>query len=174
MRYLFVFLAFLAGCSVTPPKSTAPDTVFDLSGRIAVKYGDHGFYGNLRWIHRSHSDEVWLLSPLGQTVAHIVKDSRGAELTEGDGKSYSAMDVESLTEKILGWRLPLAGLDSWIVGKAAPGSPSQASFEGQELKRLSQEGWDIRYERRFESGKPRQLILERSGILIKFVIDADT
>ncbi len=167
-------MLFLAGCSVTPPKSTAPDTVFDLSGRIAVKYGDHGFYGNLRWIHRRDSDEVWLLSPLGQTVAHISKDSQGAELTGGDGKSYSAPDVESLTEKILGWRLPLEGLDSWVVGKAASGPPFHASFEGREMKTLSQEGWDIRYERRFENGKPRQLILERTGILIKFVIDADT
>lgn len=174
MKRVLFLLLFLAGCSVTPPKSTSPDTIFDLSGRIAVKYDDEGFYGNLRWIHRRHSDEVWLLSPLGQTVAHIEKNSSGALLTSGDGKRYQAADVESLTEKILGWRLPLEGLDSWVAGRAASGSPSQASYEGGILKRLNQDGWDIQYERRFENGRPRQLQLQRKGIRIKFVVDADT
>ncbi len=172
MRILFLLL-FLAGCSVTPPRSVSKDTIFDLSGRIAVKYGNEGFYGNLRWIHRMDSDEVWLLSPIGQTVAHIVKNSNRAVLTAQDRKQYQAKDVESLTEKILGWRLPLDGLDSWVRGRAASGSPSRAAYEGKTLSELTQDGWDIRFERRFENGLPRQLALRREGIMIKFVIDPE-
>ena len=173
MRVVLLLLLFLAGCSITPPRSVSPDTVFDLSGRIAVKYGKEGFYGNLRWIHRKNSDEVWLLSPIGQTVAHIVTNPGRAILTSQDSKTYEAKDVEGLTEKVLGWRLPLEGLDSWVRGEAAKGSPARASYEGKTLKELVQAGWDVRFERRFENGKPRQLELSREDIKIKFVIDGE-
>lgn len=173
MRFLLLLL-FLGGCSVAPPISTSPDTLFDLSGRIAVKYANEGFFGNLRWIHRKSADEVWLLSPLGQTVAHILKNADGAVLTTSDRKAYRAEDVESLTEKILGWRLPLQGLDSWIRGKASAGSLSESSFEGKTLTRLNQDGWEIRYGQHFGNGMPREIELQRPGIRIKFIIDADT
>lgn len=174
MRSLLLLL-FLAGCSVVPPRSASPDTLFDLSGRIGVKYGDEGFSGNLRWIHRVRSDEVWLLSPLGQTVAHIQSDSAGAVLTTGDRKAYRSGDVEGLTATVLGWRLPLKGLDHWIRGKAAPDSPSNASYNtGSRLLQLRQDGWDIRYLRYFDGGLPKEVMLQRPGIRIKFIIDADS
>ncbi len=174
MRILLLLL-LLAGCSTTPPKSVSPDTLFDLSGRIAVKYDDKGFNGSLRWIHRKNSDEVWLLSPLGQTVAHILKNPEGALMTAQNRQEYRAEDVESLTEKILGWRLPLQGLDSWIRGKAAADSTSNASFDQENrLAELTQDGWDIRYPRRFENGLPKEIVLRREGIRIKFIIDADS
>ncbi len=172
MRILFLLL-FLAGCSVAPPRSVSPDTLFDLSGRIAVKYDGEGFSGSLRWIHRMNSDEVWLLSPLGQTIAHILKDAGGAVLTSQDSRQYRAEDVESLTETILGWRLPLQGLEHWVKGEARPGSPSNSSFDsGKKLIQLRQDGWDIRYERHFENGSPKDVLLQREGIRIKFIIDA--
>lgn len=175
MRFLLILLLFFAGCSTVPPKSTSPDTLFDLSGRIAVKYDNDGFYGNLRWIHRKHSDEVWLLSPLGQTVAHIQSTPGMARLTDRNLKEYDASDVESLTEKILGWRLPLEGLDWWVRGIASDHSPSIASFdEAHRIVSLRQDGWEIRFARRFENGSPKVVVLEREGIRIKFVIDADS
>lgn len=175
MRLLLLLLLFFAGCSTVPPRSTSPDTLFDLSGRIAVKYGNEGFYGNLRWIHRKHSDEVWLLSPLGQTVAHIQSSPGTARLTDRNLKEYRAPDVETLTEKILGWRLPLEGLDWWIRGLASDRSPSVASHdEANRIVSLRQDGWEIRYPRRFENGSPKVVVLERQDIRIKFVIDADS
>lgn len=174
MRVLLLLL-LLTGCSVTPPKSTSKDTLFDLSGRIAVRYGDDGFSGSLRWIHRTSSDEVWLLSPLGQTVAHIHSNAAGALLTTQDRKQYRAADVEALTKSILGWRLPLRGLDHWVRGKTVPDSPSSASFDSQKkLIRLRQDGWDIHYERYFGNGLPKTVMLQREGIRIKFIIDADS
>ena len=168
MLRAFLLLVFLSACASTPPRSTTRDTVFDLSGRIGVRYDHQGFSGSLRWIRRTGSDELWLLSPLGQTVAHITRGPSGAKLETSDRKVYEARDVAGLTEEVLGWRLPLQGLDSWILGKASPGSPAAKVPDGDELL---QDGWDIRYENRFESGLPRTLVLEREDIRIKLLLN---
>ena len=175
MRFFWFLLLLLAGCSTVPPKSTSPDTLFDISGRIAVKYGNDGFYGNLHWIHGKHSDEVWLLTPLGQTVAHIQSRPGSASLTDRHQNEYRAQDVERLTEKILGWRLPLEGLYSWVKGEASEHSAFVVTYDAaHRVAMLRQDGWEIRYARRFENGSPKVVMLERQDIVIKFVIDADS
>ena len=170
MRKLFLLftLALFSGCATTPPLSTSKDTLFDVSGRIGVRHGNQGFSGSMRWIHKTAGDELWLLSPIGQTVAHITRNSQGAVLSTSDRKEYRAADVGGLTEKVLGWHLPLSGLDSWIMGKPFPESPSGA-IPGED--EFVQNGWDIRYEKRFENGHPKVMVLERPGLRIKLIVN---
>lgn len=121
---------------------------FQLSGRIAVKHGDQGFSGTLRWAHDARHDELFLLSPLGQGVARIERAASGTTLTTSDEKTYRADNAEALTEEVLGWRLPLHGLEHWVLGLGAPTSSAHRDFDANgQLVRLIQEGWQVDYAR---------------------------
>jgi outer membrane lipoprotein LolB len=121
---------------------------FQLSGRIAVKYDGQGFSGTLRWTHDARHDEVFLLSPLGQGVARIIRTPHDVTLTSSDEKVFRADSVEALTQEVLGWRLPLHGLEHWVLGLAAPESAARRDFgaDGQP-SRLNQDGWRVDYPR---------------------------
>jgi outer membrane lipoprotein LolB len=164
-----------AGCATTaPPPSDRP---FDLVGRVAVSFDGRAFSSSVRWEHGASREEAWLLTPLGQTVAHIVSDADGATLTGADRRQYRADSVEALTRQALGWELPLARLTWWIRGEPVPDStPARAERDGRaRLTLLEQGGWRIVYTYR-DSGEagelPRRLDL-RSGVQeIRFLIDS--
>jgi outer membrane lipoprotein LolB len=94
-------------------------------------------------------------------------------LTTSDHKQYQASDVESLTEQVLGWRLPLAGLPDWVRGRAAPGVAAQTKLDkAQRLAELRQSGWLVEFlSYRDDSGVPQQLRLSRADVEIRLVID---
>lgn len=121
---------------------------FRLTGRIAVKHEGQGFSGTLRWEHDARRDEVLLQSPLGQGVARIVRDATGVTLTDADDKVYRAATVEALTREVLGWQLPLDGLEHWVLGRAAPESASRRTVgDDGRMTRLIQDGWQVDFER---------------------------
>jgi len=176
----------LAGCASVPP-APAPvrpaqiqTTSFALTGRIAVRYDGKSSSGGVHWQHDVASDEILLLAPLGQTVARISRTTQPAIpaqtfTLDAEGKHYAAQDAESLTEKVLGWRLPLAGLQYWVLGLPVPGGP----FTGQRTENgewgvLHQDGWTIHYTRyaaQTADSLPLRMTLQREGLEIKLLID---
>lgn len=176
-------VGLLAGCAAVPTVETAPQTPplaakpiaekFQLTGRVAVKYDGQAFSGGLRWQHSAVSDEILLSSPLGQGMAQIVRDEAGVSLISADAQTYHAQDAEELTEAVLGWRLPLAGLLHWVRGEAAPGE-HQAQHDAGALMRLEQDGWQIDYlGYRDVNGRrlPQKIFLQRGDLDIRLVID---
>jgi outer membrane lipoprotein LolB len=171
--------AALAACtSLSPtyePVRRAP--AFDLVGRVAVNYDGRAFSSGVRWRHQSDSDEISLLTPVGQTLAHIVADSSGATLTGADRKQIQAEDVESLTRRGLGWELPLARLAWWVRAEIVPGGvigEVARDAEGR-LVRLVQDGWHVVIVHRPpDTGSifPQRLELAREGYQIRLVIDS--
>jgi len=146
---------------------------FQISGRISVKYGAEATSGRISWRHEAASDELLLMNPFGQGVARIARSDSLVTLTTSDKKAYQANDVETLTEQVLGWRLPFAGLSDWVRGRAAAGTPSQSRRDGlQRLSELRQSGWLIEYlEYAGASGLPLRLRLSREDIDIRLVLD---
>jgi outer membrane lipoprotein LolB len=170
----------VAACAALAPDSrmtTAVSTTpFDLSGRVLVSYDGRAFSSGVRWQHAAQRDEIWLLSPVGQTLAYIVGDADGATLTGADQKQYRAASVESLTRQALGWELPLTRLQHWVQGKAAPGSePGGVERDGnQRLTALTQDGWHIvfvNHPPEEQGGLPRRLNLLSGSQEIRLVID---
>lgn len=172
----------LAACAVTPdfparierPADSAPDR-FELSGRIGVRYDEDGYSGNARWQHGANSDRIWLNSPLGQTVAYLERDAGGVTLT-ADGKTYRAADAETLTGEVLGWTLPLAGLEHWVLGRIAPNDkPTVVERDASgRLTRLTQNAWQISFPRYAEppySARPARIELQYGNLTIKLVVD---
>jgi outer membrane lipoprotein LolB len=168
-----------AACTTTPFESgipAAPSTPFDLSGRVLVRYDGRAFSSGLRWQHTPERDEIWLSSPVGSALAHIVYDGNGAILTAADERQYRAASVESLTRQALGWELPVARLKYWLRGEVAPGTPPESIVRGydQRIARLEQAGWHIEvayYPPQEYAGLPRRLDLVRGSHEIRLVID---
>lgn len=209
MRFIFpwwsLFLCappFFAGCALTPPtqKNNVVSTVFTepvsagarsanflLTGRVAVKGSKESFSGGVQWRHVETGDEILLLSPLGQTLAQIQLNPDGASLTTSEHQSYHAADVESLTEQVLGWHLPLEGLQYWVQGVNSPVTASEIDLDiiGRAVA-IRQDGWDIDYSNYFsppavhvtqtqprtQTGRPRLLRLKRGDLQIKLIVDA--
>lgn len=167
----------LAACAVLPTGERVPRaTAFDLVGRVAVTYDGRAFTSGVRWHHLAEQDEIWLLTPTGQAVAHILAGASGATLTGADQNQYHAGDVESLTRRALGWELPLARLTWWVRGESVPGAPVAEAVRDQQgrLVRLQQDGWHITFVHPVandQGGLPQRLDLKRDAHRIRLVID---
>ena len=119
---------------------------FNIQGRIGVQTEGRGFSGSTRWQHQASKDSIALFSPLGGQVANIDASPDKVVLVDEDGKSYRARDAETLTQKMLGWQLPMKGLPDWVLGRPAPGSVEASHWDlNGRLTRLKQHGWDITY-----------------------------
>jgi outer membrane lipoprotein LolB len=170
--------AALAACAALPPtgEPVRRAAAFDLVGRVAVNYEGRAFSSGVRWQHQADGDEISLLTPVGQTIAHIVADASGAMLTGADGKQIRANDVESLTRRGLGWELPLARLAWWVKAEVVPGGVIGEVTRDQEgrLVRLVQDGWRVDFVHHPpEDGSrlPQRLELARESYRIRLVID---
>ncbi len=146
---------------------------FELSGRVSVKYGAEAASGKISWRHDAAGDDLLFSTPLGQGVARIVRRDGEVSLTTQEQKVYRAGDVETLTEQVLGWRLPLAGLPDWVRGRVAAGAPAQTRLDGaQRLAELRQSGWLVEFlDHKSESGPPSLLRLSRGDVEIRLAID---
>src|SRR3954462_15439638 len=143
--WLSVVFVLIAGCAQL--QSQIPhDVEFDLSGRLAARYGNEAFTGNLAWRHARSADEMLISSTMGAGVARLVRDGASVVLTTAEPKEYKASDAEALTEEVLGFRVPLTGLADWVRGRPSTESPASAEYapDGR-LRSLKQQGWSIEY-----------------------------
>lgn len=150
------------------------DAPFAFNGRVAFRQGEKRDTAGVRWVHRAAEDEILLLAPLGQTVARIHRNAREATL-EASGKYYTAQDVESLMQQVLGWQLPLSGLRYWVTALPVPGNESsiERNANGQ-VSTLRQQGWEIGYSRYAATtpdALPLRMKLQRDGMEVLLIID---
>lgn len=150
--WLVLLLCGCAQVELRPPESVE----FDLLGRISARYRDDGFTGNVTWRHAASGDEMLITTPLGQGVARIVRQGDAVELKTAEGKELRAADSESLTERVLGFRLPIEGLADWVQGKPSP--------------TLEARGWKVEYLERDEQKRPRLMRMTYQGVEVRFAI----
>ena len=162
--------ALLAACATLPaPSEETP--AFELSGRVAVRYGGEAASGRAEWRHSAATDDLIIANPIGQGIAEIARRGDAYTLVTADGKRYAASDPEALTQDVLGWRLPLAGLPDWVRGRPLAGVPAETRYDGARLGMLQQSGWTIEYLEYGENGLPRRLRLYRDTLDIRLVIE---
>ena len=162
----------LAACAALPTSAPEPAVLsryalddFVIEGRFSLRQNEQNHSGRLRWKHAGGSDEVLLSSPFGQGVAEIVADARSASLTASDGKTYSAADTESLTEQVLGYRLPLSLLADWVRGRLVPERIAERDALGRPVA-MRHEDWRVAYEYDSDApdALPGRLFAERIGV----------
>lgn len=182
MRRLFpLLLLLLAGCTSVPPvpqpltrPAGAAQKPFVLNGRIAIRHDGDRSSANIRWTHRAEDDEILLLAPFGQTMARIHSDAQEVVLDTAD-KHYTAQDTEKLTQQVLGWNLPLAGLRYWVLALPAPESEAAVEHDANgQISTLKQDGWEIHYTRyaaQTPDSLPLRMSLRREGMELQLLID---
>jgi outer membrane lipoprotein LolB len=153
---LVLLAAFAAGCAQVEIKPPEGDLDFSLAGRIAVRSGNEAFTGNIAWRHAKGGDEILLSTPTGQGVAQILRQGDAVLLKTSEGKEYRAADSESLTERVLGFRLPIEGLADTVQGRPSPV--------------LQSRGWKIEYQDHDEQKRPTRLRLTNSGAEVRLAI----
>lgn len=172
MRFVLLLAwIVLPGCAGLDPRVGAESFEFELSGRIAVRYRDEAASGNLAWKHALGSDEMLITTPIGSSVARILRNDGVVLLTTSDGREYRAVDAEELTGQVLGFRLPLVGLADWVRGRPVNGPPAAAEYDAQgRLVWLEQNGWRVAYQVFRADGLPGQLSLSYPGIELRLAI----
>ena len=149
-RAATLFLLFVASACTTVPKG-AFDRVVEgrtIEGRMSVRYKDlesqkeDALSGRFVWTASGDDLELSLLDPLGQTVALIRSGASGASITFRDGRRVDGATPEALTQRTLGWNVPLRGLRSWLDGKPDGGSAVTKLDDG----RIRQDHWTIRFQ----------------------------
>jgi outer membrane lipoprotein LolB len=165
------WLLALVLCACAPVQLKPPGTVeFDLAGRIAARHGNDAFTGNLAWRHATSGDEMLISTPLGQGVARIVREGEAVQLTTAEGKQYSAPDAESLTERTLGFRLPLEGMADWVQGRTSADTPARVDQGPDGRPRaLEQRGWKVEYQQ-YEGARPSLMRLTYPGVELRLAI----
>ena len=159
----------LFGCaSLSQDESEVPPRqalgAFQLEGRFSLRQDNQNNSGRIDWRHAADGDRVLLASPFGQGVAEITAEPGKATLTASDGQVFAAPDVPTLTEKVLGYRLPLQRLADWVRGSAAGGEVVERDAQGRPL-RVRLEDWRIEYDYEGDDPEapPSRLFAERIG-----------
>ena len=167
--WLSLVFVLIAGCAQLQTK-VPEDVEFDLSGRLAARYGKDAFSGNIAWRHAKSADEMLITSTLGAGVARIVRDGDSVVLTTAEPREYRARDAEALTEEVLGFRLPLAGLADWVRGRPSDPAAAKAEYDPEgRLRSLDERGWKIDYQE-YEGKLPSRMRLTYPDIELRLAI----
>ena len=157
MKVVVVLLAaVLAACAQVELKPPAGPLEFSLAGRIAARSGKEAFTGNISWRHAREGDEMLITTPTGQGVAQIIRQGDAVVLKTAEPREYRAADSEELTERVLGFRLPIEGLAETVQGKPSP------ALEGR--------GWKVEYHEFDEQRRPTRLRLTNAGAEVRLAI----
>jgi outer membrane lipoprotein LolB len=172
----------LAGCAGTPVATTGAeasrpfvDTPFVAVGRLSARHGSDAVAVEFRWQHAPPRDALTVSSPLGQTVAELTGDAsaRLVEVRTADGRRDSASDWSELTQRVLGFPLPLNAVAAWIRGAPRDGAPStmERAPDGR-ASLLRQDGWEIVYDYADAAARmPARLRISYPEFEIRVVID---
>ena len=167
-----IVLTVLAACQTTPIKPNvwqagSRDALnFNASGRLAVKQNDKGSYANFDWDSNGKMQQLSVNTPLGNTVGELCQDSSGVVAIASNGETYQAATASELSERLMGFAIPVESLDLWAHGYYADNQPHTVDEQG----RLLQAGWKI--ERQVDAeGHPRLLVLDNQQLSIRLAFN---
>ena len=165
-------LTVLAACQTAPIKPAvwqagSRDALnFVASGRLAVKQNEKGSYANFDWDSNGRMQQLSVSTPLGNTVGELCQDGTGVVATASNGEVYQAATASELSERLMGFAIPVESLDLWAHGYYADNQPHTVDEQG----RLLQAGWKI--ERQVDAeGHPRLLVLNNQQLSIRLAFN---
>ena len=173
----------VAACAGTPPGTRRPapefafaDPPYAVDGRLSARHAGDAVAVHFAWRHDPPRDELIVTTPLGQTVAELSGDTAAGrvEVRMADGRRAQASDWPTLTERALGFPLPVSGLAAWIRAEPRRGSAYsvEADAEGR-VAVLRQDGWEVVYTYADAAARrPARLFLSYPDVEVRVVIDA--
>lgn len=152
-----------------------PDEPFAIDGRLSARRGSDGVSVAFAWTHDRARDELVITNPLGQTIAELASDAsaRRIEVRTADGRREESADWASLTERVVGFPLPVESLAFWAQGtpRAATAYQVETDASGR-ASTLLQDGCQIVYAYADASTpQPSRLSLSCHDVELRIVID---
>lgn len=126
---------------------TAYDAPFSVQGRFSARTEQDAFSAAFDWRHAFERDRIVLRSPLGTTLAQLMRDHEVITVLLEDGQmNWQGSDWQVLAQQALGFPLPVDGLIYWIRGIALPEMPAGVTPDAVgRIEQLRQDGWQIDY-----------------------------
>ncbi len=150
---------------------------WDLHARAAIRLEGEAYQVGIRWQRDTERFRLLLEAPFGQGVIRIdAAAGRSYQLRLPDGRVFENSDPEALLDDVLGWSLPIGGLEFWIRGLPWPDSSyAYRSDTAGRTRSIQQNQWSIDYLDYFdvEDGVdlPRRISLEREQLALRLVIE---
>lgn len=168
----FACTALLAACASLPDAvSPLGEGAFEVSGRVAIRYGKEAATGRIDWRHTTARDEMLITNPLGQGIATLTRSDGEVILKTADSRTFNAQNAEELTGQVLGWQVPLDGLPFWIRARAASNRAATLGHDDQRrVITIEQDGWRIDLQD-YEGERPTRFVLRREGLEIRLFVD---
>lgn len=161
----FLAASLVAACATAPelqpfpPLSSVPAD-FAMTGRLAVRQGDHSDIATLRWTRRARADTWIIASALGNEVARIESGPRGATLAQAGAAPEFAASFEELTQRVLGVPLDPDLIAGWLHASA----PAQVPGD-----------WQVTIDETQRAGAidlARRITARRGDVVVKLVVDS--
>lgn len=150
---------------------------WDVHARAALKLESGVYNIGIRWQRQAETSTILLEAPFGQGVFRIESEAIGKyRLRLPDGRVFEDSSAEALLEKMIGWSLPISGLDYWIRGLPRPDSGySHRLDEGGRARSIDQDQWSIGYLDYFARQEnlqlPRRVKLLSDKVTLKLIIE---
>lgn len=118
--------------------------------------------GRFAWQHQDAADTLWLVGPVGNTLAKIDIAPTGVRWQDATGKRGEAPDLRALGQTLAGIRLPDIAAESWLRGRWT-NAAVQARDEDGRILAAGARGW--RFEYRYGAPAPMNwpLAIEGAG-----------
>lgn len=188
---LLPLVLLLCSCAAVPPQPPDdPEALravreaqvraagqWSFNGRAAVRgEGIDPRSVRMHWAAGGDRHRLEFMSPLGQRVAELEFDARGATLRLPKEAPRSAASAEALLDEALGWTPPVASLVYWVRGLARPAHGLERDLHDAwgRPTLLEQDGWQVEFERWEEEAGlmlPRRLTLTHPRLRIRLLID---
>ncbi|WP_269531285.1 lipoprotein insertase outer membrane protein LolB [Chitinimonas sp. BJYL2] len=162
----------LAGCASPPPPPAAitqlPDR-YAVSGKVGVNAAGKGYSARFRWEHTPDQDTVEISNPLGQIQARLTLSGSEIRFYDGNGQLRTEGDIETVSERELGWRLPASHLRYWLLGMATP-EIGATWHQDAEARVLTQAGWQVRYPAWVAGTTPQRIHLGQTDLDVRIAL----
>ena len=183
-----LLIAGLSACATVHQNSAAPLSLrsyheqIELSGRLSANYEanyrEQSISVHFNWTQTRDQTLISLSSPTGQTVATILINADGAELTRSGEPTQFAPTVDQLSTDLLGWPLPVAGLRDWLQGFLTA-QHRTALTAASATQPFTVDGWQLNYTSWQTEGtleRPKRLDLSRQTgpagpVALRIVLD---
>lgn len=155
-------LALLVGaCAGQPSRPPAPDPsaafaerraalsqidTWRVSGRVGVQSGRRGGQATVIWERAGDTHEVRLWGPLGSGRMIVEQEGGSAVLRDGSETVVRGRRIEDVLYRAVGWWIPFAEMQHWILGLPAPGAAASWRIDPWgRLSGLEQAGWTVSF-----------------------------
>jgi len=150
---------------------------WDVHARAAIKLEGAAYNIGIRWQRQAENSTILLEAPFGQGVFRIESAAGGTyRLRLPDGRVFENNSAEALLEEMIGWSLPISGLEYWIRGLPRPDSAYSHRLDSAGRARsIGQDQWAIDYldyfAREDDLQLPRRVKLVSDKVTLKLIIE---